>query len=356
MDNENVVVKVEPEEYVVVKEETVDLTEDSGYESLISLDSDQLDDIAKCPKSDGIDTNNVKSSVIISEGINSKVYADRPPNIEYDFNMKKDITNSLIQFPYPLVPPFTLPFVAQPIPLGLYPPSPYLPNPYYQFPMTPFPMLGHVQHPNNWLSSTSFPHINIHGKPTKDTDEHQGTPDNILKTPSVPQDLKSTPNQDERPLHLGKVKKRPKVSSIPYERNESKSTENKACLNITEQPIVNTKQFSDTGLIKPVEKDDPARPFKCTVCNRGFAKKYYLSVHMRLHTGQKSYRCSQCPKTFRQRNSLVVHQQLHNDNRPFECSLCDMRFANKSNIKRHFVSHIPEKTGEINYNELRRSL
>ena len=40
MDKEPIVVKTEPEMFVVVKEETVDLTEESGYESSISCDID----------------------------------------------------------------------------------------------------------------------------------------------------------------------------------------------------------------------------------------------------------------------------------------------------------------------------
>ena len=48
MDKETVVVKSEPDMFVVVKEETVDLTEESGYESLIPFDSEsQIDDAEK---------------------------------------------------------------------------------------------------------------------------------------------------------------------------------------------------------------------------------------------------------------------------------------------------------------------
>ena len=51
MDKEPIVVKTEPEMFVVVKAETVDLTEESGYESLISFDSEsQIDDVEKCPQ------------------------------------------------------------------------------------------------------------------------------------------------------------------------------------------------------------------------------------------------------------------------------------------------------------------
>ena len=319
MDKETVIVKSEPDMFVVVKEETVDLTEESGYESLISFDSEsQIDDAEKCHKNDGLDTTHVKSSLIISEGINSNVDGEKFKLKDGDISKKGETVNPLAGLLPPLLPPIPLPYMTPAIPWGMYPSSSYLPYPCYQL---PFPMhnLPHM--------FRHIPHLDTNGKITKDTSFHHID--------------SSTQNVEKRPIC--KVKNRSQTASTPYNRTESNARQ-----------VVSSDLNINSSSLRTDSHDDPTRPFKCTECGRGFAKKYYLSVHMRIHTGERSYKCSQCSKAFRQRNSLVVHQRLHNPNRPFECSLCDMRFTSKSEVKRHFRTHIPEKTGDINYNELRR--
>ena len=124
MATENIVVKVEQEELVVVKEETVDLTEDSVYD----IPTEAL----------------VHSSSIISKGLNSEVDGNISPSCEHeDVGQslgKRDLMNSLNQFPPPVVPPFPMPYLSHAMPWGMHPPSTYLPYPYYQFPMSPFQM------------------------------------------------------------------------------------------------------------------------------------------------------------------------------------------------------------------------
>lgn len=46
-------------------------------------------------------------------------------------------------------------------------------------------------------------------------------------------------------------------------------------------------------------------------CNRGFSKRWNLSVHMRIHTGVTPFKCRGCGKEFRWRSSLKSHELTH---------------------------------------------
>mmetsp|Transcript_4454 Transcript_4454/g.13508 ORF Transcript_4454/g.13508 Transcript_4454/m.13508 type:complete len:153 (+) Transcript_4454:275-733(+) len=46
-------------------------------------------------------------------------------------------------------------------------------------------------------------------------------------------------------------------------------------------------------------------------CKRRFNKRWNLSVHMRLHTGELPYKCRGCGKDFRWRSSLKSHETTH---------------------------------------------
>ena len=58
-------------------------------------------------------------------------------------------------------------------------------------------------------------------------------------------------------------------------------------------------------------KFDPDKPFNCTVCNKGFARKKVLDVHMRTHTDVRQYQCGMCDKAFRQSAHLRAHERIH---------------------------------------------
>ncbi|KAF4115120.1 zinc finger protein 184-like [Onychostoma macrolepis] len=55
----------------------------------------------------------------------------------------------------------------------------------------------------------------------------------------------------------------------------------------------------------------------CTQCGMGFAYKYNLDVHMRVHTGEKPYKCLHCDKRFSRSGDLRRHER-----KPCKCSHC----------------------------------
>ena len=55
------------------------------------------------------------------------------------------------------------------------------------------------------------------------------------------------------------------------------------------------------ALVKTVEYiqgPDPEKPFLCKTCEKPFTSAAHLSIHTRVHTGERSFHCTKCPKSF----------------------------------------------------------
>lgn len=50
------------------------------------------------------------------------------------------------------------------------------------------------------------------------------------------------------------------------------------------------------------------RSVQCPTCHKTFLSKYYLKVHNRRHTGEKSFRCEKCGKCYYRKENLQEHE------------------------------------------------
>ncbi|XP_065226778.1 zinc finger protein 182-like [Planococcus citri] len=79
--------------------------------------------------------------------------------------------------------------------------------------------------------------------------------------------------------------------------------------------------------------------YRCNYCEKAYSNKYKLSIHARIHTGEKPHKCDLCGRSFRLRAGLNLHLKSHDKSRPFECEVCKKNFRNKHNLKIHLNTH-----------------
>ncbi|XP_064638412.1 zinc finger protein 658B-like [Lineus longissimus] len=122
------------------------------------------------------------------------------------------------------------------------------------------------------------------------------------------------------------------------------------------------------------------RPYKCDQCDRRFARRDNMRLHIRnVHYGERTwlkthrkkkvvnlmheanlqspndynpnmpkYQCSQCEKMFYSQRSLNMHMTIHNRSTPLICGQCNKHFAHIGTLNLHLAAHVREKAQHYN--------
>ncbi|SCV05114.1 LANO_0H00342g1_1 [Lachancea nothofagi CBS 11611] len=75
-------------------------------------------------------------------------------------------------------------------------------------------------------------------------------------------------------------------------------------------------------------------------CTKAFSRPSQLTEHQEtVHRGLKPFRCSKCDKTFARKSHLERHMFSHSDEKPLKCSVCEKGFTTEQQLRRHAITH-----------------
>ena len=150
--------------------------------------------------------------------------------------------------------------------------------------------------------------------------------------------------QDTKECRICDKKLKQEVDNDFISANEKVSLKTNICSCKQENEIKEEKPDFFRNIIKRNIFDNQsthieAPSHSCSVCNKTFKRKSYLTEHMHKHTDPYLFSCSSCSKTFQHQHQLTIHERIHTGSRPFSCNVCSRSFAHSTSLKDHMRTH-----------------